>query len=115
MHTTITKFQFYILVLFVLTLSVILNSVRCQQRSNNNFKQCCSQGKDSSSSTSCNDYSRLNDKSATCKFAFTICCSQNKRVTECEKGKRHALAGQRCDDLQSNSDCDALAVRCQNI
>lgn len=78
-----------------------------------NFQQCCSQGRDASSqgSGSCSDYSRLQDRSSSCKFAFTICCSQNKRTNECEKGKRHALAGSRCDDLQGKSDCDSLTVR----
>ena len=94
---------------FFLVLFVAL--VECNSRGSN-FRQCCAQGKEASTygSGSCTDFSRLNDKSTSCKFAYTICCSQNKRTSECEKGKRHALAGHRCDDLQGRSDCDSLTV-----
>lgn len=89
--------------------------VECNSRGSN-FRQCCAQGKEASTygSGSCTDFSRLNDKSTSCKFAYTICCSQNKRTSECEKGKRHALAGHRCDDLQGRSDCDSLTVSAQS-
>lgn len=96
---------------FFLVLFVAL--VECNSRGSN-FRQCCAQGKEASTygSGSCTDFSRLNDKSTSCKFAYTICCSQNKRTSECEKGKRHALAGHRCDDLQGRSDCDSLTDCC---
>lgn len=69
--------------------------------SRSNFKSCCLSGKEhSNSSNSCVDYSRLVDTTASCRFAFTICCSQNKRKNECERGKKHALANLPCNDLK---------------
>jgi hypothetical protein len=75
------------------------------------FKSCCALGKQASNS-SCVDYSRLNDRSSACKFAYTICCSQNKRTSECDRGKKHALSGGSCEDLrrEAASTCDSLTV-----
>jgi hypothetical protein len=78
--------------------------------SRSNFKSCCSQGRESSIS-SCNQFTVLSDTSSGCKYAFTLCCNQNKRTNECDRGKRHAYAGQRCEDLQRDS-YDSLTDCC---
>jgi hypothetical protein len=106
MYASENKLIFFVLIAVIVpTLS--FEFVQSQQ---NSFQKCCSLGKTSSSS--CNDFSRLGDKSPTCKFAYTTCCTQNKqnnkRVNECDVGKRQALAAQRCDDLHSSSERDAV-------
>ena len=68
------------------------------------FKACCALGsQNANTSSTCDDYSILSDKSSGCKSAYTICCTQNKRVGECERGKKHALAGSPCADLKNNN------------
>lgn len=75
------------------------------------FKSCCALGsQNANTSSSCDDYSILSDKSSGCKSAYTICCTQNKRVGECERGKKHSLAGSPCADLKNNNVCDAVIV-----
>lgn len=99
-------------VLAFIVCGLISNSVGRSYSPFNNFKECCSYGKrqySSSNPDSCNDYSILNDRSTSCKFAFTICCSQNRRNQECERGKKHALASLPCNDLK-NDNCDILTV-----
>ena len=77
------------------------------------FKACCAMGMQKANvSTSCDDYSVLTDKSAGCKSAYTICCAQNKRSNECERGKKHAIAGLPCADLKSNNVCDSISDCC---
>lgn len=100
-----------VLHLILFTASISAQTSRSSYRAN--FKECCAIGRqtaNSSSANSCTDYSRLPDKSGGCKFAFTICCNQNKRNNECERGKKHAYAGLPCDDLKKDSYCDALTV-----
>jgi len=80
-----------------------------------NFKSCCALGKQTANSTSesCNDYSRLIDNSGSCRYACTICCNQNRRENECERGKKHAYSGHSCMELNKTSMmCDALTVFC---
>ena len=77
-----------------------------------NFKNCCALGKLSSNSSSCNDFTDLSDRSSGCQYAFTICCNQNKRSNECERGKKHAYSGLPCADLKKDSYCDALTDCC---
>ncbi len=79
------------------------------------FKACCALGKAASNSTSpneCNNYSKLTDKSGGCQFAYTICCSQTRRTTACEKGKKHAYSGRPCLELANDKFCDAEADCC---
>ncbi len=86
-----------------------------RQPSKSNFKTCCALGKLASNSTAmntCYDYSKLNDRSAGCQYAYTICCNQNKRTNECERGKKHAYSGLPCADLKKDSYCDALTDCC---
>ncbi len=71
------------------------------------FNKCCAAGKEANV---CADYSRLLDRSSSCKFAFTICCTQNKRKNECERGKKAAYAGQTCADLKKEANCDTPTV-----
>ncbi|RNA08865.1 Fibulin-1 [Brachionus plicatilis] len=101
-------------ILALLACALMLN-VACYSYSPfKNFKECCSYGKNQyspSNPESCNDYSMLNDRSSSCKFAFTICCSQNRRNQECERGKQHALASLPCNDLK-NDNCDILTECC---
>lgn len=69
------------------------------------FSSCCSMGQSKyspSNPSSCSDYSSLSDKSSSCKYAFTICCSQSRRNNECERGKKQALASLPCSDLNSD-------------
>ena len=78
-----------------------------------NFRSCCYLGKQTanSSTESCNDYSKLIDNSGSCRYAFTICCNQNRRDNECERGKKHAYSGLACSALNKTSNCDALTVK----
>ena len=103
------------LVIFLLVVSVtIVASQNAQSRTpyRANFRTCCALGKQTanSSSDSCNDYSRLIDNSGSCRYAFTICCNQNRRENECERGKKHAYSGRSCNELNRTSTCDALSV-----
>ena len=102
-----------ILLICIINSAFSFNALRTGQNSYKNaFRTCCAIGKDSANmSSSCEDYSRLNDKSAGCKYAFSICCNQNKRTSECESGKKHAIAGLPCADLKKDSVCDTLMVR----
>jgi hypothetical protein len=72
------------------------------------FNKCCAAGKEANA---CADYSRLLDRTSSCKFAFTICCTQNKRKNECERGKKTAYAGQTCSDLKKEANCDTPTVK----
>lgn len=95
--------------------SAFLSSGRKPFRSDN-FKACCSLGKEASNSThlqACNNYSNLKDRSGGCQFAFTICCNQNRRTTACESGKKHAYSGGNCQQLANNKICES-AVDCCN-
>jgi hypothetical protein len=76
------------------------------------FKSCCAIGRQAANSSStCDDFSRLTDQSSGCRYAYTICCMQNRRVNECERGKKHAYAGLSCEELKSEATCDSLTVR----
>ena len=77
-----------------------------------NFRSCCALGKQTanSSAESCHNYSNLIDNSGSCRYAFTICCNQNRRDNECERGKKHAYSGKPCSELNKTSNCDALTV-----
>ena len=89
--------------------NIELRSVRSSYRSN--FKNCCASGKQLANSTrSCSDYSSLQDTSSGCRYAFTICCNQNRRTNECDRGKKHAYSGLPCADLKQNNECDTLVV-----
>ena len=48
-----------------------------------NFNTCCNLGKavsNSSAPNACYNYNSLTDRSGGCQFAFTICCSQQRRL-----------------------------------
>jgi hypothetical protein len=72
-----------------------------------NFNKCCAAGKEASA---CADYSRLQERTSSCKFAFTVCCTQTRRKNECERGKKAAYAGQTCADLKKEANCDTPTV-----
>jgi len=90
-----------------LTLFILGEQATAFQQFKSNFKSCCSFGRDAfNSQTDCADFSQLPDKSSGCKFAFTVCCSQTRKTSECDRGRRHALAGKSCNDLKRDATCD---------
>lgn len=106
-----------IIILLVVSIAIVSSSASSQNSSSRlpyraNFRTCCALGRQTANSThdSCNDYSKLIDNTGSCRYAFTICCNQNRRENECEKGKRHAYSGKSCGELNKTSNCDALSV-----
>ena len=84
---------------------VLLSLLVSDSNASRAFSSCCSMGQSKyspSNPSSCSDYSSLTDKSSSCKYAFTICCSQSRRNSECERGKKQALATLPCSDLNSD-------------
>ena len=96
-----------IFIKLILGLFVLSQHATAYQQFKSNFKSCCSFGRDAfNSQTDCADFSQLPDKSSGCKFAFTVCCSQTRKTSECDRGRRHALAGKSCNDLKRDATCD---------
>ena len=115
----IFRFEIYVFILYLTFNSVLssfvyngkANAVQIPPAFKSTFKACCSLGSQNANiSSTCDDYSVLTDKSSGCKAAYSICCTQNKRQVECERGKKHALAGSPCADLKNNNVCDAVTV-----
>lgn len=104
----------------ILALFVVLLFVQCafcvtlrREPVKFSFGDCCDQGSISANvSNTCDDYLGLYDKSAGCKAAYTVCCTQTKSTAECVKGQAHASSGKSCTDLKSNNVCASLSDCC---
>ena len=103
-----TRFNPYFVAIWLCLFATYVNCQSSRNSYRSNFKACCAIGREAPEN-SCNDYTRLTDSSGGCKYAFSLCCNQNKRANECERGKRHAYAGLPCEDLKRDS-YDSLTV-----
>lgn len=83
------------------------------------FDWCCELGRRNSvQSRLCLDYTSITPYHPTsvCKLAFTICCNQNTKNEECERGKLYAHQQESCyDPSKTISTCDAFMVTIKNV